>query len=297
MRRATLRWFVVAEAFMDIAGWISLAINGAFLVLFFVGRKLIETNVTKSVEHKFDTKLEATKSDLRAKETEISALLDMVLSGRTQRQALLDKRKIEAVEAIWVAVGKLAPFALASASMARIKFDKAAEKAPRDPNLRKFFAVIADPSLINNLDKEKTAMREQPFLSPLAWAYFSAYQSIVMGAYMEARMLAEGVEDAGKLLKRYHAKDLLKVTLPHQNDFIENNDPRAYYFLLDELRDCLLAELRKMLEGHDVDRTTIDQAKRISNAINKIDNDAVDEKMAGLKADGFVLKAGAPTPT
>jgi hypothetical protein len=180
--------------------------------------------------------------------------------------------------------------------MARIKFDEAAKRAPQNANLREFFTVIADPSLVNNFDKEKTAMREQPFLSPLAWAYFSAYQSIVTSAYMEGRMLAEGVEDAGKLLKRHHAKDLLKATLPHQSDFIEKHDPSEYYFLLDELRDCLLAELRKMLEGQDVDRAAIDQAKQIAGAINQIDNDIVDEKVAGLKADAFVLRAGAPAP-
>jgi hypothetical protein len=230
---------------MGIAGWISVAVNGAFLVLYFVGRKWIEVNVTKSVEYKFDTKLEATKSDLRAKETEISALRDMVLSGRTQRQALLDKRRIEAVEAIWVVVGKLAPFVFASATMARIDFAKAAKRAHDEPNLRQFFNMVANRSHLDNFDTEKVGMREQPFLSPLAWAYYSAYQSIVMGAFLQARMLAEGVENAEKLFTRDHAKDLLKAALPHQSDFIEKNDPAAYYFLLDELRECLLGEIKK----------------------------------------------------
>jgi hypothetical protein len=127
---------------MDLAGWVSISINAVLLAAFYFGKKWIETNVETSVQHKFDEKLEATKSDLRAKEADISALRDMVLSGSAQRRALLDNRRLVAVERVWAAVGKLAPFVMASASMARIKFDVAARYAPTDPNFRKIFDAM-----------------------------------------------------------------------------------------------------------------------------------------------------------
>jgi hypothetical protein len=43
---------------------------------------------------------DAFKSELRSKEAEIAALRDGILSGRMQRQALLDKRPMEAVEKV-----------------------------------------------------------------------------------------------------------------------------------------------------------------------------------------------------
>jgi hypothetical protein len=84
----------------------------------------------------------------------------MVLSGSAQRRALLDNRRLVAVERVWAAVGKLAPFVMASASMARIKFDVAARYAPTDPNFRKIFDAIANPSLLENLKSETPAINE-----------------------------------------------------------------------------------------------------------------------------------------
>ncbi len=272
---------------MLLAAWIPTAISAALLAAFYFVRKWIEANVEKSVQHTFDQKLEVTKSDLRAKEAEISALRDMVLSGRAQRNALLDKRRIEAVERIWAAVGRLAPFLMTSASMAVVEFDVAAKDIPRNPNLRTFFSRIADPSLVDKLKEGHVAIHERPFLSPLAWAYFSAYQSILFSAYMDARVLAEVVADAGKFLNRNHARDLLKATLSHHSEWIDSNDPSTYHYLLDELREKLLGELRNMLTGQDEDRQAIQQAKQINDILSKIEEEerASDAKAAAQLSD------------
>jgi hypothetical protein len=102
---------------MDWGLWVSVSINVLILAAFLAGRKWIEASVEKSIQHRLDEKLEATKSDLRAKEAEISALREMVLSGTAQRRALLDKRKLEAVERIWASLTRLAPFVAVSRSM------------------------------------------------------------------------------------------------------------------------------------------------------------------------------------
>jgi hypothetical protein len=277
---------------MNLAVLVSALINLAVLAAFYFAKRWIEASVERSVQHKFDEKLEATKSDLRAREAEISSLRDMVLSGSAQRRALLDNRRLLAVERVWAAVGKLAPFVMLSASMAHIKFDVAARYAPTNPNLRKVFDLLANPSLMENLKNlmgslknEMPATNEQPFLSPLAWAYFNAYQSIVTSAYLQARMLAEGVADADKFLTRDGTKELLKAALPHQSKFIDDNDPSAYHFLLDELKDSLLSELTKMLEGKEADRETIDQAKRITDQIGKMETQRIEQDLAIASAD------------
>jgi hypothetical protein len=178
MRRA-----IVALNDGEIALWISLAVNVLILAAFLAGKKWIEAGAEKTLQHRFDQKLAITNSDLRAKEAEIVALREMVLSGRSQRQALLDKRKLEAVERIWASLTRLAPLVGVSRSMRSIIFDEVAKRAPHDLKLRQFFDMIAKPSLVDSFDKDHPAIHEQPFLSPLAWAYYSAYQAIVMSAY------------------------------------------------------------------------------------------------------------------
>jgi hypothetical protein len=230
---------------MDWGLWISVTINLVVLGVLVAGRKSIEAGIEKTIQHRFDQKLAITNSDLRAKEAEIAALREMVLGGRAQRQALLDRRKLEAVERVWASLTGLAPLVMVARSMASINFDEAAKRAPNEPKLRQMFDMIAKPSLLDNFDKEHPAVHEQPFISTLAWAYYSAYSAIVRSAFATARVLAEGVEDAGKLLIRDSGKGLLKAILPHQSDWIENNDPSVYCYLLDEIKDLLLSELKK----------------------------------------------------
>lgn len=257
---------------MDLATWVSTGLNVVLAGALFAGKKLIEQNVEKRIQHKFDEKLAATESRLRARETEISALREMVLSGIAQRRALVDKRRIEAVERIWIALTRLSPLAVVSNHMAHIDFEHAAQRTPHEPNLRQFFDLIADKTLpAAAMDKERPAIHERPFLSPLAWAYYSAYSHIVVGAYMQARSLAEGIKEPSKLFKKEPVRELLKVTLPHQTEFIEQNDPALYHFLLDELKDNLLAELKKMLDEKDSDDAAIDQAKRITDKVREIE--------------------------
>ena len=166
---------------MTWAIWIQTAINLVLLVALFVSRIWIKASIERRVQHHFDEKIESVrtelrkseelfKGDLRAKETELAALRDGVLSGRAQRQALLDKRRLDAVERIWAAVIALAPYKTVSAFMARINFSAAAKQAPHEPKLRKFFEIIGSNIPTDALFGR--AENEQPFVSPLAWAYF-----------------------------------------------------------------------------------------------------------------------------
>lgn len=210
------------------------------------------------------------KSELRLKESQITALRDGVLSGRTQRQALLDKRRLDAVERLWTAFMGLTPFVMVSGFMSAIKFDASAEEASRNPNLRRFFSTIAgnhDEKL--KLLSENQAKTEQPFVSPLAWAYFYAYQTIVLSAYMRAKMLEIGLEKPSKLFNEEGVKNLLKAALSRQSEYIDQWGASGYYYLLEELEKNLFAELQKMLRGEDEDQASIKQAARIMDLAHK----------------------------
>ena len=129
-------------------------------------------------------------------------------------------------------------------------------------------------------------IKNQLLIAPEATSapgYFSAYQAILMSAYAAARVLAEGLEDAGKLLRRDSAKGLLKAVLPHQSEWIETNDPSAYNLLLDDIKDLLLLELRKTLEGQETDRDAVEQGARIAEQLRKMQKAQAEENAALAK--------------
>ena len=114
---------------MHIMEWIpaitTTALSGVALWL---GRNLIFTRLTKSVEHEFNGRLETLKAqlrdseerlkaELRNRESEIAALRGGALSALASRQAALDKRRLEAVDQLWTSVSALAPCRAIAASM------------------------------------------------------------------------------------------------------------------------------------------------------------------------------------
>jgi hypothetical protein len=292
---------------MEWTTWIPTAVLS---VLIFLGRNWIKASIGKGVEHKFNTKIETLraelrkneeefKSELRTKETQISALRDGVLSGRANRQALVDKRRIEAVERVWKAVIELAPFKIISATMAAIKFDEAAKATPTDPNVRKLFGIIGNTQTNDN-PPENPARFEQPFVSLLAWAYFAAYQSVVYHSYAKLKVLELGIKEPGELINTEHVENLLKTALPHMTKYIDENDSSVYHYLLDELEKKLLAELTKMLQGEDIDEESAKQSLDIMKKVEKLTADTEEFSRAGdtekLPGTGR-LPAGNTPPT
>ena len=99
--------------------WLLLAIDAVIGIGIFAGRNWLKASKERSVQHRFDARLEelradlrkseeGLKSELRLKEGQITALRDGVLSGRAHRQALLDKRRLEAVDRLEDALHRFA---------------------------------------------------------------------------------------------------------------------------------------------------------------------------------------------
>jgi DNA-binding protein Fis len=110
---------------------------------------------------------------------------------------------------------------------------------------------------------------QQPFVSPLAWAYFSAYQTVVIGAYMRAKVLEIGMERFHKVITDEPIKNVLKTALPYYSQFIDEQPVGAYHLLLDDLEKHLIAELQKMIRGDEQDQASVEQAARIMEMVEK----------------------------
>jgi hypothetical protein len=102
------------------------------------------------------------------------------------------------------------------------------------------------------------------------WAYYSAYRTVVVYSFLQAKLLASGFDQPLSLLKDDNIKNLLKAALPHMGQFIDDNDPNVYYHLLDHIQELLLSEIRKMLDGSDVDQQSIARAAHIIEATKAV---------------------------
>ncbi len=159
--------------------------------------------------------------------------------------------------------------------MARLNFKAMAEDI-NDPRMEKFLEFIGktapDVSSLKNV-----AINERPFLPELAWAYFAAYTSILYGSLLRYNILKTGVSNADKYWKTELAQKILKAALPHQSAFIESQEPEAYFYLLEEVEEKLLFELRKILEGREADKAATSRAKEIMDAVNSVEIERAQE--------------------
>jgi hypothetical protein len=247
---------------MGLVDWIpAVSTTALFALALWLFRSLITTRLTKSVQHEFDGKLETLRADLKRKEDQITALRSGALSGLVSRQAVLDKRRLKAVDQLWAAVRSLAALKMAAGVMATFKFDAAAHAAAKNQNFRellKAMAPLPDPQKI--FKNESWSAR--PFVSPLAWALFAAYQAILALATLQLKILQAGL-DMPEVVNPDKAVDLVKAALPHQAEYVAKYGPAAFPHLLDELETLLLIELRRVLEGAESDAASIARAASI----------------------------------
>jgi hypothetical protein len=251
---------------IDISSWFpALTSTGLFAAALWLARETISARLTRSIQHEFGRKIESVRSDFRAaeerlkaqlreKEAEISALRSGALSALASRQASLDKRGLEAVDPLWAAFNSLAPARGLAATLSVIKFDAAAEAAERDPKARQFFESLGsgfDQSKIDQIGAD----RARPFLSPMAWAVFTAYRAVTLHSVMRWHVLKGGL-GTNDYTDRKAIEKLVVAALPHYKEYLEKHGPEVYYYVLEGLETRLLSELQTMLTGTDLDKTS-----------------------------------------
>lgn len=247
---------------MSALDWIpALSATSLLACVLWLLRSVISTRLSASVKHEFDQKVETLKADLRTKETQIEALRAGALSALASRQAALDARCIQAVDQLWSAVQALGPAKSVSATIATLKFKGAAKASAENPRAREMFGMLGgqtDPTKIHTGEAEKA----RPFVSEMAWAVFSAYRAILSVAIIKMQILKSGL-DMPDIVDEDGVRRLITIVLPHQAAFVKQHDTGAYHYLLEELENLLLQELRRVVEGVESDRETVKRAGAI----------------------------------
>lgn len=265
---------------MELIPWLpALTTTGLLAAALWLGRELISARLTRTVQHEFDRKLEAVRAELRTaeenfkaqlreKEAEIAALRSGALSALASRHAALDKRRLEAVDQLWSAFNALAPARAIAANMAVIKFESAAKQAERDPKVRQFFEMIGGGFDTKSLDLSGAA-KARPFVSPMVWAVYSAFNAVVMHSVMRLHVLKGGL-GTSDFADHKAIEKLVVAALPHYAEYLEKHGPAVYYYVLEALEARLLAELQAMLDGVESDKASVERAAEIIRRANEL---------------------------
>lgn len=249
-----------------------------FAGVLWLTRSVISTRLTNSVKNEFDSKLEVLRSELNAKEAQIESLRSGAMSGLITRQGALYQRKLEAIDQIWSAVKELDKAKHISSTMGILEFETCAKESATNPNFRTFMDTVGgsfDPKSLNL----SGAALARPFITPLAWAYYSAFSAVIMSAVMKMQVLKVGVDNAEKYLNSEYPNKLLKTVLPSKSEYIEKHGHSVHHYLLDEIEELLLFELKNIQDGNEDD---MDNAKRAAAITKEVDN--ITGEMAKMQA-------------
>jgi hypothetical protein len=258
--------------------WIpALSTTGLLTVALWLLRKLISTRLAASVAYEFNQKIEAIRAELKAKENEISALRSGALNAITSRQIAIDQRRLEAVDQLWAAAMEIAEAKGISSLMAIIKYENSVKEAERNPKFRAIFDTLGGGFDLNNLNLSG-ASKARPFVSPMAWAYFSAYQAIAMQAVAKFHVLRLGVGVADVVDTKL-VKKLVIAALPHRERYIEEYGDAAYHYLLEELENLLLSELGVGIGWSESDRDNVQRAAEIVRLSKETQQNAARSEM------------------
>ena len=249
-------------------------------------RNLITTRLTNAVRHEYNEKIENLKaelrkseeifkSELREKEKEIEVLRGGALSGLANRQALLYQRQIDAAEKLWDSVISLYSAKHISSLIGHLNLDVVVERAKQDENLQELFKDMEQGLDIGDFrSKKPSALR--PFVSHMAWAYYTAYESIILYSVAMLKVLKRGLDK--ELIKEKEIIDLVKTVLPHREEYIAKYGIGALHFLLEEIESKLLTEIDCMLRGvysddEDLERMAdiLKKSKQLYNPKTSVD--------------------------
>ena len=262
----------------QLTDWIpALTTTSLFGGVLWLARSLIITRLKNSVKNEFDSKLEILRSDLKSKEAQIESLRSGAMAGLLTRQGALYERKLQAIDQIWSSVKELEKAKYISATLGMLKFEKCAKESARNPKFRQLIETIGGNFDPNSLDLSG-AKKARPFLTSLAWAYYSAYSAVIMQAVAVMQVLKIGVDDAEKFLNFENTNSLLKTVLPSSAEYIDKYGMAGHHHLLDEIEQLLLMELKNIQEGKDDDKENARRAAEINKEVEKVSKELAEMK-------------------
>lgn len=245
---------------------------------------LYKTFVEKTFQHALDSRIEslraelrrdeeAFKAQLRARDVEIQALRDGVLTGMTARRSALERRRTEAIERLWGEVVELQRLKFLSRMTRGLKIDvmlkTAAGTDTAATGMRGFAKDMLEAAGIqDNWKSSNAADKERIYIPPVSWAIFSAYQLVLTYPISQLIAIKTGVGEG--LLEDFDKISApLKAALPEYVEFIDKYGASSPSHLVDTLESKLFESLVAHLNSEVDDAAAIAQAAAVMEKVNE----------------------------
>ena len=219
--------------------------------------------IERSAQAIIERDLEGFKSELRQQEASLNSLQSSLLGGRAARLALLEKRHLDAIDAIWGEVIRLRGAGMAVTMMQFLKLPEVGAKAAKNAKVREFLNMTRGSLTLKEVSAPIVDVH-QPFVGPVLWSKFSALRSVYLYAVATIDGLANGLEDVQNLLAdTSKLNEMIKEVLPEQASYLDKNPKAGAFFLTQHLVDALLSAARDEIDGVQADADAVRHAHRI----------------------------------
>lgn len=240
--------------FDEIMKWLGSALTSAvFLgaVAYFM-RSTLTKFIGKSVEHRFDKKIENFKAEIRDSEKEFEQIREFMGAARRERDSTLQTKRFEAAEALMRSRQFLGQFTVLVEYLKMLNLEEIT-KNRSDPKISQFIKALTDPVGIDEKLKTYGAFDRtmtELYLSDRVKKLFDTYQFIILNAVMIMRVLSmPGLQINPDLFKKGSIKNMVIELVPSSKDgFEQYGDGHAYHWV-SYFYDQILNELRNDLLG------------------------------------------------
>lgn len=239
------------------------AVSLAVLALLgFGARTFLKSWIEGQVRQYHDVERAKSESALRLVESRLSELSGFAIAAEVKNAALLQERRLNAIDSIWGEVGKLARFRFQVSAMQIIKLEEMAAAAPKDESIRTFAKTLCS-NLAEDEVSRFSQLNARIYVSERLWGAYDAYSTVMVCAYGILKALENGLPNADKLFDWSKINAVLKLALPHQEGYIEKYPKSAAFYLADELEANLLNVIRAELSGEQPTTDAIAKAAKM----------------------------------
>lgn len=222
----------------------------------------------QSRHHKFEQELDQVRRDFERMQSTQQRVLASLLEISSERAKAVSKREIEAAEAIWASADKLNRLLVTATTADALNFDAIEELSASD---RAKFNEIANV-LTNNLTPEFlesiNCQWTRLYVNDAAWAFYHAYSMILLSGAVRMMALGRGLSHSIHFDKTI-LKEAILEALPHQKSTFEKFPNVGSSLFLEELRQALVTELRKSINGEQSSEKEMEKARAILDALPK----------------------------
>ena len=228
---------------MQVIEWLPALLVAALIVTF----ELLRHPAVLRLLRRLDKRTEATRAS--------------ILAVSSTHQSFVDEKRLQGIDALWQGAlvlrdyGKGRAVHLATPVTSKMSLTEKQEYFGHLlPNISEF---VSEPALLN-------AHKFRPWVTPLSWSLFVAYEAVVGRLLSTLLVLSKGIEPNEVLFDSTKVEEMLLCLDPKAYaEFIPYGDavvPR----LLEYLESALLEEISRVISGKDADFAAADRLLRVA---------------------------------